>query len=130
MSIKVGNRFRKDLGDIQTLANSIKEDGLLQSPLINNDSELVDGQRRIEACKILGWTEIPTYTLNIQDIVKGEFIANAVRKDFTTSEKITILEEIERRHIGHRYEKGGKLPPFQEQNKGKKIVILPPSIVV
>ena len=50
---KVGNRFRKDLGDIQTLANSIKEDGLLQSPLINNDCELVDGQRRIEACKLL-----------------------------------------------------------------------------
>jgi ParB-like chromosome segregation protein Spo0J len=34
--IKIGERFRKDLGDIQTLANSIKEIGLLQPVVIND----------------------------------------------------------------------------------------------
>ena len=36
------------------------------------------------------------------------------------SERVAILEEIEKRRIGHRPGKGGNLPPFQQENKGKK----------
>lgn len=66
--IKIGNRFRKDLGDIQTLANSIQEIGLLQPIVVNQNNELIAGQRRLEACgKILGWTEIPVTIVNFAD---------------------------------------------------------------
>ena len=33
--IKVGDRFRKDLGDLQILASSIQEMGLLQPIVVN-----------------------------------------------------------------------------------------------
>jgi ParB family transcriptional regulator, chromosome partitioning protein len=48
--IKIGNRFRKDLGDIQNLADSIREIGLLQPVVVNENNDLIAGQRRIEAC--------------------------------------------------------------------------------
>jgi ParB family chromosome partitioning protein len=118
--IKIGNRFRKDLGEIHTLADSIKEIGLLQPPVINENKELIAGARRIEACKLLGWDEIAVTIVNLNDIIKGEFHENVVRKDFTMSERVAILEEVERQRIGHRPGKGGKLPPFQKENKGKK----------
>jgi ParB family transcriptional regulator, chromosome partitioning protein len=56
--IKIGDRFRKDLGDIKTLASSIQEIGLLQPKVVNQDNELIAGQRRLEACKLLGRTEV------------------------------------------------------------------------
>jgi len=49
--IKIGNRFRKDLGDIKTLAGCIQEIGLLQPIVVNQDNELIAGQRRLVSCK-------------------------------------------------------------------------------
>jgi ParB family chromosome partitioning protein len=69
--IKIGNRFRRDLGDLQTLAKSIEEIGLLQSIVVNQNNELIAGQRRLEACKTLDWNEIPTTIVDLEDIVKG-----------------------------------------------------------
>jgi ParB family transcriptional regulator, chromosome partitioning protein len=56
--IKIGPRFRKDLGDIDTLARSIAEIGLLHPVVINQNNELIAGARRLQACKSLGWNEI------------------------------------------------------------------------
>jgi len=52
-SIKIGKRFRKDLGDIDALARSINEVGLLHPIVITPDGELLAGQGRLEACKKL-----------------------------------------------------------------------------
>ena len=47
-------RIREDVGDIDDLANSIHEFGLL-SPVLNNSNYLlISGLRRLEACKKLG----------------------------------------------------------------------------
>jgi ParB family transcriptional regulator, chromosome partitioning protein len=114
--IKIGDRLRKDLGDIQTLASSIQEIGLLQPIVINQDNELIAGQRRLEACKLLGRTEVSTTIVNLDDIIKGEFYENAVRKGFTLSERVAIFQEIEKRRLGHRQKKNSKLESF----KGKQ----------
>jgi len=58
-SIKIGKRFRRDLGDIDALARSINEVGLLHPIVITPDGELLAGQRRLEACKQLKWDKIP-----------------------------------------------------------------------
>jgi ParB-like nuclease domain len=122
--IKVGSRFRKDLGDIDCLAQSIQEIGLLHPVVINENNELIAGQRRIEAYKKLGRKEIPCRVLNISDLIKGEFIENTARKDFTFSERQAILQEIERQRIGHRVSKesSANLQTFQKDNKGKPSV--------
>ena len=120
--IKIGDRFRKDLGDIKTLASSIQEIGLLQPIVVNQDNELIAGQRRLEACKLLGWTEVPTTIVNLDDIIKGEFHENTVRKGFTLSERVAILLEIEKKRLGHRQKKDSKLESFQRENKDKRSV--------
>jgi hypothetical protein len=45
--VRVGKRYRKDLGDIKKLAVSISEIGLVQYILINPDYTLVCGLRRL-----------------------------------------------------------------------------------
>jgi site-specific DNA-methyltransferase (adenine-specific) len=100
-SIVVTNRTHKDFGDIKLLAESISSVGLLQPIVINENNELVDGQRRIKACIQLGRTEIPFYQVNLEQIVLGEFHANSNRKEFTTSERVAIsngIEEYLRKH--------------------------------
>lgn len=55
--IKVGERFRRKLGNIDLLAQSIKEEGLLYPILVDKDGNLIDGQRRLVALKQLGIKE-------------------------------------------------------------------------
>ena len=55
--IKVGERFRRKLGNIELLAQLIKEEGLLYPILVDKDGNLIDGQRRLVALNQLGIEE-------------------------------------------------------------------------
>ncbi len=57
--IKVRNRYRRDLGDLAGLAASIKEIGLLHPIVVRSDGRLIAGERRLQACKLLGWKTVP-----------------------------------------------------------------------
>ncbi|PUB20863.1 ParB family chromosome partitioning protein [Promicromonospora sp. AC04] len=54
-SIVVGDRHRQDLGDIDALATSIEQLGLLQPITVTPDMLLVCGYRRLIAIQRLGW---------------------------------------------------------------------------
>src|SRR5512147_3245849 len=57
--IRVGpGRHRQDMGDLQALADSMSEIGLLQPIGVTADFALVFGERRLRAARILGWTAI------------------------------------------------------------------------
>jgi ParB family chromosome partitioning protein len=56
--IHVRERLRAHIGDIEPLKASIQKVGLLNPILINHSKELISGNRRLEACRQLGWTEI------------------------------------------------------------------------
>ncbi len=56
--IQIGFRYRKDLGDLKTLAQSIGEVGLLHPVVVTPKGRLIAGQRRLEACRLLGWADI------------------------------------------------------------------------
>ena len=56
--IKVGKRFRKDPGDVSSLAESMLDIGLLHVIGITLDNWLVYGLRRLSAAKELGWEKI------------------------------------------------------------------------
>src|SRR5215469_9553150 len=94
-SIKIGSRFRKDLGDIASLAEDIGKIGLLHPIVINQNHELICGLRRIEAFKSVGKSEIPAHVVNLDDIVKGEISENTQRKDFSLEEIIQIKKAVE-----------------------------------
>jgi 16S rRNA G966 N2-methylase RsmD len=94
--IIIKERYRKELGDIDALADNINNLGLLQPIVINNENnELIDGQRRILAFKSLGKKEIPCFKVDLQKIVLGEFSANHYRKEWTISEMVAIKRAIE-----------------------------------
>ena len=57
--IVVGDRHRRDLGDIDGLAASIEDIGLLHPITVDEQSQLLAGARRRAACKRLGWRDIP-----------------------------------------------------------------------
>lgn len=51
-------RQRREVDNIEELAESIHRIGLLHYPTVTEDYVLVAGERRITACKMLGWTSI------------------------------------------------------------------------
>jgi len=95
--IKVGERFRKDLGDLLQLQASIENVGLLHPIGITVDMNLVYGGRRLQAYKNMGKKEIPCVLIDIDNLLQIEFDENTedIRKDFTPSEKLAIVRAIE-----------------------------------
>jgi hypothetical protein len=69
-SIRIENRLRPlDSAKVAELAASIAELGLLQPIGIRPDGTLVYGYHRLEACKQLGWTEIPAVVVDGDDLI-------------------------------------------------------------
>jgi ParB family transcriptional regulator, chromosome partitioning protein len=119
-AIRVGERVRREMGDIDALARSIDALGLLQPVVITQDCELIAGERRLRACQSLGWTDIPVRVAFIDAIALGERDENEVRKDFTISERVLIAQAVERA-LGERRgrpsaEKVANWPQFAEGN--------------
>jgi hypothetical protein len=56
--IIVGQRHRRDLGAIAGLARSIDELGLLQPVVLTPAGQLIAGERRLGAAKMLGWGKL------------------------------------------------------------------------
>ena len=109
--IIVGTRHRRDLGDVKSLAKSIEAVGLLHPVVITPDRVLIAGERRLAACKELGWERIPVRAVDLNDIVRGEYAENADRKPFLPSEIDAIrraMEPAEKEAATERMSKGGK----------------------
>jgi ParB family chromosome partitioning protein len=70
--IIIDHCYRKDLGDLQGLAESIREFGLLRPVLITPEDRLIAGRRRLEACKLLGWKTIPVNVIGEQGDGRGQ----------------------------------------------------------
>ena len=66
--IKKRKRIRKDLGNLQLLAELIGLCGLLNPITVEEIGDgyylLLAGERRLEACKLLGWKEIDAHIIN------------------------------------------------------------------
>jgi DNA modification methylase/ParB-like chromosome segregation protein Spo0J len=101
-NIKIGERHRKDMGDLTSLAESIRQEGLLQPIGVTDRMEIVFGERRLRAVHdILKRKTILARIVNVSSIVAGEYHENEIRKDFTPSERVAIAKAIERQ-IGNR----------------------------
>lgn len=92
-SIKVGDRFRKDVGDIKELADSIVEVGLIHPIVVDSDNNLIAGYRRLMAYKYLLWREIPVTVID-EDAQLVEIHENTQRKPFTVSEVKAIYDHL------------------------------------
>ena len=95
--INIGDRYRDDYGDVESLAVSIERHGLLHPIIIDDSGNLIAGERRYRACKSLGMTDIRT--TNIGDVseevrLEIEFEENAKRKDLTWQETILAVKRL------------------------------------
>ena len=87
--IIVTDRIRKDFGNIEELAEDIEANGLINPPTINKSYVLLAGERRLRACKMLGWPQIPVNMLDTKDEAHDlavEMSENNMRRNFTGSE--------------------------------------------
>lgn len=99
--VKVTDRIRKDFGNIEELANDIKENGLINPPVVTPDFELIAGERRLRACKHLGYDQIEVRVMTVKDALhqlKLEISENENRKDFSFSEKMEWAEKLKKEY--------------------------------
>lgn len=87
--IRVGQRIRDSLGNLDALQDSMQRHGLLQPIILDKKLNLIAGQRRLEAAKNLGWRYINAVTIQSQselEKIEIELAENYQRKNFTTTE--------------------------------------------
>ena len=118
--IVVGDRIRKDFGDIQELADDIRDNGLINPPVVNKEYQLLAGERRLRACKSLGWPQIEVRMMDTRDAeheLNIEISENDVRKGFTKSERVDYIKRLlrieqakakERQDLGLKSDEGSR----------------------
>ena len=139
-TIIVQDRSRREMGNIQALADSIQARGLLHPLVVRPDHVLVAGERRLAAVKLLGWADVPvTVVDNLEDahrILLAEKEENECRENLRPSEQVALAQRLEpfeqeaakerqREHgqtaPGRGKNTSGKLPPVNKTKSGDKV---------
>jgi ParB family chromosome partitioning protein len=97
--IVVKNRIRKDLGDIHSLAESLKRYGQISPIVISKNNVLIAGGRRLEAAKFLGWRTINAVIADAPGELgrlELEVEENVQRRDFNPEEVAEATRKIYR----------------------------------
>lgn len=93
---------RNNLGNIEELADSIREKGVLEPilvrPIAPNRYQIISGERRFRAATMAGLDEIPAIELDVddQETLEIALIENIQRKDLTAFEEaegLLILQQ-------------------------------------
>ncbi|AGR41658.1 ParB/RepB/Spo0J family partition protein [Spiroplasma taiwanense] len=82
--------------ELNELAESIKLHGIIQPIIINQDHQIIAGERRTRAAKIAGLKEIPVILLNITNTQMEEFaiIENIQRVDLLDIEEAVAYKKL------------------------------------
>lgn len=92
-------RFRDEYGEIEELAVSIQRYGLFHPIIVDEEHNLLAGERRLKAHRLLGITEIEVKQVkDLSELEKREveIEENLRRKDFTWQEEVRAKGEVDR----------------------------------
>lgn len=95
-----GENFRHDMGDLDSLANSLQSAGMVTLPVVRPAGdgrwELVAGHRRLSALDMAGETEADVLCLDLDEREKWATRAaeNAQRKNLTPSEEGRLFKRL------------------------------------
>jgi len=102
--IEVGERFRVDMGNLVELAESIKNEGIIQPLAVYNQPNgekpylLLAGGRRYAACKMAGLDKVPVrvydHELTLAEQRSIELAENLYRKNLEWQEQARLAREI------------------------------------
>ena len=144
--IKVAERIRKAVGNIEELAANIREHGLIapiavmeldgEQAVCSQSYQLLAGLRRLRAMQLNGEVEIDAKVFPASDaeaVLKIEYSENEQREGFTYSERMDyarLIEEIETAKARERMSLGGKggiaqgtdLGPYLEKRERRDII--------
>lgn len=96
--IKVPDRVRMDIGDLDPLIESLKRCGQLNPITLSREMELIAGYRRLSAAKRLGWKMIDATIVDGMTALRRlemELEENIYRKDFTPDELLEGVKRLE-----------------------------------
>jgi ParB family chromosome partitioning protein len=81
------------VGDLKELKESIAQVGLINPITVTPDCLLIAGLHRLEACRSLGWTEIPIRVLEMGEVEERlvELDENLARRELTVLERGEFL---------------------------------------
>lgn len=92
-------RIRHNLGDLSELMKSIRQFGLMNPILIDEENKLIAGGRRLEAARRLGWSTIEVSVIprpNAIDALEMEIDENIHRKNLTPDELADACERLQK----------------------------------
>lgn len=95
--IIIKERFRIDKGDVEALAGTIKEKGLIQPITIDQNNRLLAGERRFLAMKHLGMQTATCIIRHVEgkiDALEIELLENIMRKDMNWRERARLEAKI------------------------------------
>lgn len=117
-------RFRTDMGDVESLAKSFKEHRQILPIIITRNYELIDGGRRLAAAIYAG-IKVKAVFEDVKDdfeMRQLELEANLYRKDFTPAEEQLAIAELHRMNIEKHGEGGsGTKDGWTMEDTAKKI---------
>ena len=97
-SLRIPNRHRTDLGDIDALAASMRERGLLQPPTVTPEGIVLIGARRVTAARLLGWKVIGVWVRSgLSDrigLLVAEHAAHVTHKPLNPVEAASLYREL------------------------------------
>lgn len=99
ITIERDTRQRRELPDIEGLADSIRTVGLIHPIVVTREGRLIAGERRLTACTSLGWTDIPVQfadTLDPTELHIIELEENVRRIDLSWVDRTRAIEEYHR----------------------------------
>ncbi|MDR0290343.1 MAG: ParB N-terminal domain-containing protein [Treponema sp.] len=97
--IVIKKRIRKDMGDIDALAESLKRYGQISPIVITKKNVLIAGGRRLEAAKHIGWRTVNAVISECSDELSRleiEVEENIQRRDFNMDEVAEATKQIYR----------------------------------
>jgi len=95
--IKIKKRVRVEMGDIQSLMDSLQKYGLINPIVLTQKNQLIAGHRRLTAARNLGWKKVPVVKLDLtgaKEKLEWEIEENIRRKDFTPEEMEAAFLEL------------------------------------
>jgi ParB family chromosome partitioning protein len=97
--IIVKKRIRQDLGDLNSLAESLKRYGQISPIVISRKNVLIAGGRRLEAAKLLGWRTVNAVIADVPGNLPKleiEVEENIQRRDFSPGELAEAAKRLHR----------------------------------
>lgn len=98
------DRQRRELTGIEDLADSISRIGLINAIVIDEDGRLLAGERRLTACKALGWTQIEVRLReDLSEFEKQilELDENIKRVDLSWQDQVTTIAKLHALYADH-----------------------------